>query len=513
MPITLDGTAGITFPDGITLSSGVSGGSQSTSTYPLKSGTSVVAGKVVGINLSGETGEVPVTNTYGTRVTAANVGQGTLSTDGSRMLQHTIAYSGAGPVTSTGTFRGSAVNQTTGAMTVGGTTVTATHSWGPASFSGTYANVWALSATTFLVHFHGQTQSNDCGNAQFFIRSKLFVVTVDASGNCTKGTEYAIYSNDPFGSEINAFMINTSAQVAPNIYVQQIVYSFNGSTTSAYYTITASGTVVTQTADAEAVNFFNSNRFNTCVTSSNVIVAGDGNVVRTAAYTSGNIGTITNTTVITDATSTPAWTVVGNTRLICFHYVTNASGATDSKVKSFTINQTTGAVTLVDTLTNPPFLVGGWTAWKDATSGVFSWGGSRANSISLQAGGTFSVPTFNTGGANTTQLGNGAYPTYITGDRFFFFEPGSSSVAPTITPYTVVSYATTIFNYLGICKTSTSTSPAIIVTDGIASGFTGLTTGLTYYSTSPFDGNVTTTNISGILIGKAVSTTQILLSR
>jgi hypothetical protein len=202
---------------------------------------------------------------------------------------------------------------------------------------------------------------------------------------------------------------------------------------------------------------------------------------------------------------------VGNTRIICWHYVSSA-GITSLKLKSFTINQTTGAVTLVDTLTNPPFTLENYSAWKNATSGAFTWGGTRANSISLQAGGTFSVPTFNTGGAGTTELGNGDQPTYTTGDTFLFLSQGSSSVAPTITPYTVVSYATMIFNYLGICKTSTSSSPVSVVTNGVATGFTGLTIGSLYYSVVPFNGEVSL-NTSNLLLGKAISATEILLQR
>jgi hypothetical protein len=429
------------------------------------------------------------------------------------MLQWTGAVTGAGPTTFIATFRGSAVNQTTGAMTVGGTTVTSSAATIPPISGTNAAYISALTANTFLCSAYYYQGNENCSNIEVWIRVRTFVVTVDASGNCTKGTE-VVNDLSPTGSgpSVN-YVTFVMAQVAPNITVQRIGYSWPGTTVDTYYTVTVSGTTVTQTVDAEAANYLSSNRYNTCVTSSNIIVAGIGNVIRTSAYTSGNIGTITNTTVITDSTTTPVWNVVGNTRIICWHYVTNVTGGSDLKLKSFTINQTTGAVTLVDTLTNPPFILENYSAWKNATSGVFTWGGTRANSVSLQAGGTFSAPTFNTGGSGTTQLGNGDQPTYTTGDTFLFLNQGSSSAAPTLTPYTVVAYSTTIFNYLGICKTSTSSSPASVVTDGVASGFTGLSTGSTYYWVIPFNGEVTLTSGSGNLIGKAISATEILLRR
>jgi hypothetical protein len=482
---------------------------QLVSSIPLKSGTSVTAGKLVGINVNGETGELPVPNTYGTRVTAANVGTGTLSTDGSRMLQWTAVLNGAGPTTVTGTFRGSVVNQTTGAMTVGGTTVTSTTNsmgFNAPSFG---AYVSALTATTFLCSVYSLAGAENCSFVDINIRIKTFVVTVDASGNCTKGTEVVNDLSPNGGGTAVNYIIFQMAQVAPNITVQRIGYSWLPSTTvDTYYTVTVSGTTVTQTVDAEAANYLSSNRYNTCLTSSNIIVAGIGNVIRTSSYTSGNIGAITNTTVITDSTTTPFWNVVGNTRMIAY-YLSNAG---TYLLKSYTVNQTTGALTLVDTLTNPAFGLDYYSAWKNATSGVFSWGGTAANSISLQAGGTFTIPTFNTGGVGTSQSGNGDQPTYTTGDTFLFLNPGSSGAAPTITPYTVVAYSTTIFNYIGVCKTSTSASPASVVTDGVANGFTGLSIGLRYYGVFPFNGEVTSipTNLS---IGKAISATEILLAR
>jgi hypothetical protein len=225
-----------------------------------------------------------------------------------------------------------------------------------------------------------------------------------------------------------------------------------------YRTLTVSGTTITSTTDAESVNFLSSTTRNTLLTSSNIIVAGIGSTaVRTASYTTGNIGAITNTTYITDNSGAVTWYPVGTTRMLAIYIATTGA----LTLKSFTVNQTTGALTLVGTLSPVAFNVGN-PAFKNATSGAFYFNstGGRANSISLTAGGDFSIPTFNTGGVGVpSQIVNGSLPTYTTGDTFLFLNSGNAGLAPTITPYTVNAYATNAFNYSGVCKTSTSSSP------------------------------------------------------
>jgi hypothetical protein len=503
------GTTGqvLTVSGGVPTWSTPSSGSsnQLVSSIPLKSATSVVAGKVVGINPSGEVGETPTVNTYGTRVTAANVGTGILSTDGSRMLQYT--FTGSGGNTNTGFYRGSAVNQTTGAMTVGATTVSTsvTNSGDNRGFFGG-GWVFAISATQFIAQIYAAQAFNDCGDIVAY-QAKWFVLTVDASGNVTKSADQVTNGSGYIGSSTQNINFAVS-QITQTIFAYRII--FNAITTQ--YTVSVSGTTITAAVDAESVNFFSSTVKNTLITSSNIIVAGiAGTAIRTASYTTNNIGAFTDTTVITDNAGGVTWYSVGTTRMIC--YYVNSIGL--PTLKSFTVNQTTGALTLVGTLVSPSF-VPNQLAWKDATSGAFSFqsGGTRINSISLTAGGNFSNPTFNTGGVgDATQAGNGLEMTFTTGNSFFALSPGGDAIAPVITPYTVVSYATNIFNYVGVCKTSTSATPALVVTDGVANGFTGLTPGLLYYSVAPFNGEVTTITTSNILVGKAISATEILIAR
>jgi hypothetical protein len=506
MAITLDGTTGVTFPDGNTQASGIAGG-QSTNSYPLKSGASVVAARLMSLNLSGEVGENPVVNTLGSSVTAANVGTGILSTDGSRMLQYSITT--ASNVT-TGFYRGSAVNQTTAAQTVGATTVTTTTNTNATrdTYGGGY--VYAISPTQFISMIWLAHSWDCCGSPYNSLSYKWFVLTVDASGNVTKSADQLVVVNN----ETNAAGSGSAlvAQVTNNIFVFRTI--FLGTTT--YYTVSVSGTTITSATDAEAVNFFSCTVRNTLLTSSNIIVAAIGTTaVRTASYTTNNIGAFTDTTVISDNSGGVTWFPVGTTRLIARY--SNTSGGVI--LRSFTVNQTTGALTSVGTIpltgVNAPFTTLSSVAFKDATSGAFVYNstGNRGNSISLQAGGDFSLPTFNTGGMSIpSQSFTVSNVTYATGNNFLFFYEGAVAQAPIITPYLVNAYATNIFNFAGVCKTSTSSSPVQVVTAGVATGFTGLTTGSLYYATAPYDGTVTTSSYGGNrFIGKAISTTSILL--
>ena len=78
---------------------------------------------------------------------------------------------------------------------------------------------------------------------------------------------------------------------------------------------------------------------------------------------------------------------------------------------------------------------------------------------------------------------------------------------------TVNAYATSALNWLGASTEDASAGDSTsIITQGVAGGFTGLTAGLNYYyNTGAYDGSLTT-SINNHLVGRAVSTTEVLLS-
>jgi hypothetical protein len=173
---------------------------------------------------------------------------------------------------------------------------------------------------------------------------------------------------------------------------------------------------------------------------------------------------------------------------------------------TYSVNQTTGALTQVetDTLSSLNDLNASMYVFKDKNSFV-ALNTTTSGSLSF-TNGTKNTPALNLPYTLTSTV------RYNSGDLFYNFSTDINN-KPTNTGYTVNAYGTNLFNYIGIAKTTDSTTPVDIVTDGVAGGFTSLTAGTLYYATTPADGTVTTSTTSGILIGKAISSTEILLQR
>jgi hypothetical protein len=181
------------------------------------------------------------------------------------------------------------------------------------------------------------------------------------------------------------------------------------------------------------------------------------------------------------------------------------------RVSTFTINQSTGAATLFATrILDSTWSVGASRLSLAAESSTkylltgYNAGNQYGYSFEIDSSGNI----LGTGIRLTTGLTDeDLNPTYT----------GSSStyrIANYLTKtqnFVANSYNTTQWNSLGVSQTSQSTSPATIVTDGVAGGFTGLTPGTTYYvDTATFNGSVTATETS-FPVGLAVSATQISL--
>jgi hypothetical protein len=78
---------------------------------------------------------------------------------------------------------------------------------------------------------------------------------------------------------------------------------------------------------------------------------------------------------------------------------------------------------------------------------------------------------------------------------------------------TVNAYASSALNWLGVAKVNGTAGNSVgVIVDGVAGGFSGLTIGTTYYyNTTDYDGTLTTV-INSYKIGRAVSTTEVLLN-
>jgi hypothetical protein len=470
--------------------------SQLVSSIPLASGVSVTAGRLVNINSNGQIPAYPTLNTYGTaQANSSTATYNYFSTDGSRILK--LALTTGGSTSYTFTWSGVSISNTA-TPTNGTINVTATLGSEPTSHLD--FRVYSISSTQFIINIVRHRNYGGC-NDYHGRDVRFFIVTVDASGNCTKGTENSSGSTGIGGGQQGVISYGFGK-------ITNDIFAFNYTTTNSNtnYVITFSGTTITVTSDTDAQYWVNCNGFNSQLTTNNILGFGTGASWRTATYTSSPvaIGTFTDTTAISDYLSGATWYMMKNVTTANADYAlatyTDTNGV--AKYKTFLINQTTGALTLIET-GNFSALVGfsGNITFKDKDNFV--------------AGGTATSYSFTNGvlnGYNSQSYTPAGTAIYNSGNLFYIFYTNASSF-PVNIGYTVNAYSTSIVNYLGVVKTTTSTSPASIVTDGVATGFTGLTAGSLYYSTAPFDGTVSTSNASGVLVGKAISTTEILMQR
>jgi hypothetical protein len=466
---------------------------QLVSSIPLASGGSVTAGRATFINSSGEVALYPTTNTLGTVYENTNAtAYLAVSNNGSRAIK----YSGTSTITITGVANSGTANAVDGATTVSNTNN---------NFVTVGVGAVPIGDDKFLVvHFRGNLTFQAPGG----FNTQLFIVTVDASGNCTKGAVVTLTGSvgggNPYASGTSLTKITDTLCLSGNG-----VSDTDGGTATANRALSISGTTITATTQTytNGMENFVGSEYNSVFTTNNIVGVGTGSTFITAPYTT-SIGTNTTTTVITDANTILGWYRITNSRVMCHYRDSNLL----YKIKTFDVNQTTGALTLVDT----EFLTGFSFAatasafrFKDQNSGVFkfsSGGFYFANSISLDSSGN--ILGFNLGSnLGSTDMG---WINYNTSNDFFYQYYTST---PKIVKYTVNAYATTTPNYLGIAKTTDSTTPVDIVTDGVASGFVGLTSGTLYYLSGNYDGTVTTDSATGILIGKAISATEILMQR
>lgn len=484
------------------------------STFPLKSAASLAAGRIVNINSSGEVGDYPVVNSLGTLVTnTGGYAYNQFSTNGSRAVRLTIAEPQGGNYVYT--IRGMAI--TGSGFTNGTVTVTSSVSLRGGQGGGVEQqgyNIIPINGTDFLIFIWLRGYSNN-NNETFTQKRRIiaYVVTVDSSGNCTKGTENTIFSRDspestPEG-DINARMYR---------FVNGLfgVYAYTGnnaSTGTRGYFLSISGTTITSTQDNDFYNYYGSESAGANfgqVTSGGIAVqtgAGDNSTYLYKATWNGSaLGTVTNENLfplggrVTSLIASPTLLVA-----------VNADTSNVIKIVTFTINQSTGAATLYasrildNTFINAPIYLN-LTA-ESSTKYVLSlYNASKVYAYSFEINSSGDI--LGTGIRLLTDLTSGAMnPTYTGSSNTYRFADDDTKTQDVV----VNSYNTPGWNSLGASETAQNTSPATIVTDGVASGFTGLTPGTTYYvNTVSYDGTVTATP-NAFPVGLAVSSTEISL--
>jgi hypothetical protein len=479
------------------------------STFPLKTGASLAAGRVVNVNSSGEVGDYPVVNTLGTLVTnTGGYGYSQFSTDGSRALYTTATNSPDGNYTLI--IRGFGV---TGSVSTTGT-VTVTSNYNLRSGNGggiesaSYSTI-PINETQFLVNFwvNGYTIIGECGFNR--IRARAFVVTVDSSGNCTKGSDNNYTSQDNQTGAVSNGMyrfVNGLYGVYHVYRNSSYVYQYLG------YYLSVAGDTVTVTQDNDFSNYTGTTEAGATfgqVTSSNIAVntgSTNSNTLYKATWNGSALGTVTSETIQSNATRIVA-RLVSPTLLLAAY--TDASNVL--RAATYTINQSTGALTFfASRILDNTFAVGAVRLSLASESSTkylltaYNSGAQYGYSFEIDSSGNI----LGTGIKLTTGLtSEDLNPTYTGSSSTYRI----ANYGTQTQNFVVNSYNTPAWNSLGVSETVQNTSPATIVTDGVVGGFTGLTPGLTYFvDQTTYNGAVTTTP-GNFVVGLATSSTQISL--
>jgi hypothetical protein len=484
------------------------------STFPLKSATSLAAGRVVNINSVGEVGDYPAVNSIGSVVTnsGGNGNYTQFSTNGSRALNLDAVdppFPNGGNTTLT--IKGMAV--TGSGFTNGTVNVTSNinvRSGGGGLTNYSYSTI-PINATQFLVNFwmQGYGFVGECGVQR--LRVKAFVVTVDSSGNCTKGSELTYFSIDGLSGQSAAIGMYRFVSGLYGVYINYVNLS-NVAVPLGYY-LTVAGDTVTSTQDNDFYNYTGSTKAGGAfgqITSSNIAVntgSGDNSTFLYKATWNGSaLGAVTNENLF-PLGGRVASRLVSPTLLVAV----NSDTSNVVRIFTFTINQSTGAATqfasrILDNtfVTTPIYLE---LASESSTRFVLSlYNASKVYGYSFEINSSGDI--LGTGIKLTTELTNdNMNPTYTGSSSTYRFADFSTKTQN----FVVSSYNTPQWNSLGVSQTAQNTSPATIITDGVASGFAGLTPGVTYYiDQTTYNGAVTATP-GNFVVGLATSSTQISL--
>ena len=526
--------------------------------FELSSGGAVTAGKGVSLTLAdGKVGLLPILNSLGTESTT-NATYSVSSYDRSRWIVSAVA-SGTNN-SRVLTLMGSAFTSANPPVYTAGTTgITIPYgapNWDqPAFLRSEAVNILPMANDKFIVFAKIMTSGTDNNS---YLYTKITVVTVDASGNLTKGNVLALD-----GSSTNSWAAYHWAGVGrlgtSNFFVwaQQAAKNSANSGLNTFgafsKVIKVSGTTVTATDDTHGVDQFSnyprvgSDRTKgqqpsshqdgqniSMVIGSKILRSHPNGASATRAgknqrwigvsdfnTTTGAVGsTITFQEVITTSGDSisgdgVAWVVVDNTHVMaCF----NLTDTVNRKYNTYSVN-TSGVLTLAHSYTVALSLtIQNFAADAITFPNRTSAAGAQValyrkdsflNTMSLSA--TGEILGFNVGfTAGTGRSFVQSFPGYIGSNWLALINENGTQKAARVN---INAAVTTPYSHLGFPKATSSSGNQLIVVGGIASGFTGLTAGVKYYTDAGFTGTVTDSNQSGNFVGQAISSTEILINR
>jgi hypothetical protein len=476
-------------------------------TFPLKTSTTLTAGRAVNINSSGEVGDYPVINTLGTVVSNPTIGyaeisggyesqpyyQGWISTDGSRTLTPYITLYES-PFFQ---LRGTAL--TSSGATVGSLTTFTTGSLVYAS----NMSCIPLNETQFLV-CASHTNTGGGGSTTGTFTWTVKVITVDSSGNISQGTA-ATFTGEGAFWYTKANILSRLSDGKIGIYA---VATTTSGSTNVSRIATVSGTSVSLTSDSDYAFLSVKNSY---LTASNKLLGVFDGTLYVSSYDGSTTSSPTSTVLTTNrAEGTNANGVLFSSNHAAIVYQQSNANVV---LETFSINQTTGSPTLVTSrILGTP--AGSFNCVRmiaiNSTDAVVAYKTSSTTTLlsfkidssgALLGTGTPLVLATNT--ELITELTTTATSNVI---RYIYNSTTGRSNDATINSYNTPSWTT-----VGATATSQTTSPATVVVGGVCGGFTGLTAGLKYYvNETTYSGQVTAT-AGNYLLGTAISSTEILL--
>ena len=551
--------------------------------FTLTSGKTVTLGKMVSLASSGEVGTLPSVNTLGTYRATTNTHQygGENSRDdsaGGISWNGTRGISFSGTASNNAALRGYSGSQgsrvvtcsghvfSTSATTVdGSTTVTIPipNSIGPTSQDGYTSyfpahggwNVFSypLTDTSFMVISLSGSSNNTASPTSWRCDWSATVVTVDSSGNCTKGTTATDSRTSSAGGTPSSLGISSDQvrRLANNTFITNYGWgdTYNNNMESDYQLkrvikwTGGTGAQINKSNYAQSLSEVNKDHLNggSVRTSGNKIVWNNpapGTKMVSIADSDGGLGnTASVTSVLRDSIPvvSPGIAMVGdqydggfrlpldetklywsgynytgtNTRVIIGATI-SAAGVATLDVGTYDTGNTDAA--RVD---NPEFgTIQGAADGTLAMAGFRTIGGKLfMNTFALNSTGR--VLLGNLGLEVTGALTQAANTIRWTGSKWLIFtrESNSLSANQVTVDLTVGSQSTLPINFIGFPTATDSSSPASIVVQGVASGFSSLTPGQTYFENNLHDGTVVLDNTSGVKVGKAISSTEMLLNR
>ena len=545
---------------------------------PLTSGKTVTSGKMVSIISNGEVGTLPSVNTLGTyRATSntfiyggystvyqASIGPSGISHNGTRGISLSgIAaeyaaqkvYSGSQTsrvVTCTGHAFSDSATTVNGSTTV---TIPIPNRLGPSSQDSAtgYGGGWdvytyPVSDTSFMVisrssGFAGGTYGFDWNGC---------IVTVDSSGNVTKGTvvnsQVTTTSTPPgwmtFRRQAQSRLSNNTVAIAIHDYDDNYlgleptyncsrVFKWTGGTGVAVYKSNFSSLLAQINFDAVYPGSVRTSGGKIVWWQTNglkiyqlAISDADGGLGATSAVTEVLMTAIPVTSPgtafvgdqwygsfrkPTDETKLyiQGYNFGGDNFRVMIPVAISSAGVPANNIGTYSTGNTDNDVNYPEFHTiNFP------SDGTNAMAGIRSIGGAMfVNTFSTNAAGR--ITGSNLGNEVTGSLPDTDGAIRWNGSKWMIFTRESNVVSANqvTVDLTVGAQATDAINFVGFPVATDSSTPTDVIVQGVADGFSSLTPGSTYFQSGANDGSVTLSNASGVKVGKAISSTEMLLNR